>query len=195
MLYILFFNTKNTAPASGQNSMPADVTTDSASKEAVAKPAIAYVTLDSILMDYKLYDSHKKSFQASTQSSQSTLQKEAQQLQKDFSDLQNSFEKGIMPQQMAQEKGMELEQRRQQLMQKEQQMSNRLAEKEQFMLQEIYDSIMVVIKDHNKTAGYEVVFNNVGGATILYADKPYSITDTILALANKKYEIDNAPKK
>jgi len=194
LLYILFFNSQKPAAAESA-SVQTLAGTDSTKTAVEAKSSIAYVTLDSILLDYKLYGSHRKSFQASTQSSQSQLQREAEQLQKEFSELQSSFQKGIMPQQMAEEKGMKLEQRRQQLMQKEQQMGARLAEKEQYMLQEIYDSIMVVVKDFNKTAGYEVIFNNVGSATILQADAQYSITDTILALANKKYEADSAALK
>lgn len=183
LLFVLHFNGKQTTVTA--TSAPASPFAGQSVGSSESFP-VAYINLDSLLLNYRLYNKLKAAHEANYKASEGRFQGQAEALQQDVAKYQENAQKGLMTRAEMQAKETDLQGRQQQLMQLEQQLSQELAAKEEAVQKQIYDSLQSVLKTFNATGRYRMIMNNAFGNSLLNADGVDNITDTITVILNDR---------
>ena len=182
LLYVLHFKGKSSCTSAPANTIAAPAfVSDSAGNFPVA-----YVNLDSLLLNYRYYNKLKSEHEAKYKASEGRLRGQAEALQQEAALYQDRAQKGTMTRAEMQAKETELQGRQQQLMQLEQQLTQELDAKEQQMQKQIYDSLQLVLKQYNANGRYRMIMNNAFGNSLLNADGVDNITDSITVILNNR---------
>ncbi len=183
LLFVLHFNGKQPATSVSTDATSAFAGQSLGSSESFP---VAYINLDSLLLNYRLYNKLKAAHEANYKASEGRFQGQAEALQQEAAQYQDRAQKGMMTRAEMQAKETELQGRQQQLMQLEQQLSQELAAKEEAVQKQIYDSLQSVLKTFNATGRYRMILNNAFGNSLLNADGVDNITDTITVMLNER---------
>jgi outer membrane protein len=150
--------------------------------------SIAYVNIDSVLMDYKLSVELNDAITRKHSNMKSKLESEAASLQRDAETFQDKVQKGIfLTQQRAEEAQQQLMQRQQELQNLEADYSNQLAQEQANMNKQLFDKISDYIKRYNTPEKYQFILGHSVGGNLLYANKYLDITQDILKGLNDEY--------
>lgn len=149
---------------------------------------MAYVNLDTLLLNYTLYIDLQKKLETQHKSAENRLQRDAQVLQQKAVDYQEKAMKGLITRAEAQQTESNLQQEQQNLMELEQQLSNDLMVRDQQMQARLYDSIQKTIKIFNNDKRYSVILNNAFRQSILDAPNATNVTDSILTMLNEPFK-------
>lgn len=182
LLYVLHFKSKSSCCSAPANTIAAPAFAPDSS----GKFPVAYVNLDSLLLNYRYYNKLKAEHEAKYKASEGRLRGQAEALQQDVAQYQGRAQNGTLTRAEMQSKETELQSRQQQLMQLEQQLTQELDLKEQQMQKQIYDSIQQVLKLYNANGRYRMIMNNAFGNSLLNADGVDNITDTVTAILNQR---------
>lgn len=179
LLYILHFTSKNgsSAGVAGTNSTSSTTGLN-----------IAYVNIDSILVNYTLSKELNESLVGKQSSMKSRLEKEGREFEKDAQIFQDKVQRGIfLTQQRAEEAQQQLLQRQQELQQLEYEYSNQLAAEQQKMNGQLFDSITNFINDYNKPERFQVILGHSLGGNMLYGSASIDITNEVIKGLNQRY--------
>ncbi len=172
-LYVLFFTAK------GGNE------TSEALTENEHLP-IAYVTMDSLLANYNLYNQMKDELIREQESARAKINQKASALQADAADFQNKYQNNaFLSQERAQSEYERIARKQQELEAEDAKLSQELVSKQADMMQTILTKIDSIVKVYNQDKGYHFIFSNAGGDNILYGNPGYDITNDILELLNQ----------
>ena len=162
---------------------------DSAPISATDMMPMAYVNIDSILMNYQKAIDLNEDLMAQEEEIRTSLTEQARLLEADMQEFQRKVENnGFLSRERAQAKQQQLVGRQQQLEQLQQKKSNELSLKQQDLNQTILESLDTYIKEYNKTAGYHMILTQNGAiGTVIYANQSYNITATVLSELNEQY--------
>ncbi len=178
VLYVLFFTSKNGSSAVSENS---NETSSSDLK-------IAYVNIDSILVNYTLSKELNESLMGKQSNMKSRLEKEGREFEKDAQIFQDKVQRGVfLTQQRAEEAQQQLLQRQQELQQLEYEYSNQLASEQQKMNIQLFDSITNFISDYNNPEKYQVILGHSLGGNMLYGSAKIDITTEVIKGLNQRY--------
>lgn len=183
VLYFLHFNTNSST------------TNNTVSDEIVASQlgdiSIAYVNIDSVLLQYDLSIELNESITKKQANMKSKLEKEAQAFEKDAQIFQDKLQRGIfLTQERAQEAQQQLVARQQELQKLEYDYTNQLAAEQQQMNAQLFDSISSYITEYNTPEKYKVIFGHSIGGSLLYGSVQLDITDKIVGGLNNRYGIE-----
>lgn len=174
VLYVLFFNSK------GGSQATAPVATDG------TQLPIAYVTMDSILTNYNLYNQMKDDLIREQESARAKINQKANALQADAADFQNKYQNNaFLSQERAQSEYERIARKQQELEAEDARLSQELVNKQALMMQTILSKIDSVVEVYNQDKGYHFIFTNTGNDNILYGNPGYDITNDILELLNQ----------
>jgi outer membrane protein len=148
---------------------------------------IAYVNLDSLLMNYAFYKETKELLVAKQKQHEGNLMSRGKELEKKAAGFQEKVDKMLVTRRQAEEMQSQLMQEQQELLQVKDKLSMQLMDDEQVMNRQVYDSITSFIRDYNKTHNYTLVLSNTAASTILYGDKSYDITKVVINGLNERY--------
>ena len=171
----------------------ADTKTTTSAGEATANTVsgdlkIAYVEVDTLLSKYNFCIDLNEAMMKKEENIRLTLNQKAATLDKDQKEFQKKYENNafISPERAQQEYNrlMKMQQDLQALQNK---LTNELAAETQKNRLQLRDSINVILKEYNKTKGYNLILSNTGFDNLLYADSSLNIAQEIIDGLNARY--------
>ena len=148
------------------------------------RPNVAYIQIDSLMLDYLLAQDLSNAFQAKANKAERELNAKSQQL-----------EKGLVTRATAEEMQQKLMQQQQELLATRDRMMGELAEEEQVMNNRIYYAVMDYLKEYNADYKYSMIISTTASGPILHADPAMDITEEVLAVLNERYAAEKAAGK
>lgn len=179
ILFILFFSNKNEPVTDTSVKFESDTT--------VTLP-IAYVNIDSVLINYKYAKEASDALMKKTESSRASINQKQKQVEKEYREFQNKLQNNsFLSQERAEQEQARIQKLAADLEQTAGRLDNELSLEQMKVNNQLADSIRICIKEYNKTANYHIIFSNSGLDNILYADPKYDITNKVISLLNKRH--------
>ncbi|MFO7862827.1 MAG: OmpH family outer membrane protein [Salinivirgaceae bacterium] len=150
---------------------------------------IAYINVDSVLLNYKLAQELNKKLTEQQKQSQRNLETKMQRFQKNYQEFQEKMQRGgFLTQASAEAQQQELLAEQQQLEQLNQELSGRLMQQEQQLNQELFDTISNYVHKYNKNRKYDLILSNTMIGTVMYGKADLNITNEVLRKLNERYD-------
>lgn len=150
---------------------------------------IAYVNIDSLLLNYNLYKKLSEELLQQEEKSRGKVTQQAVSLQKEMAEFQKKVEnQAFLNAERAQAEQSRLLKQQQELQDLDARLTKELMNKQQKMNEQLKASIDSIILEFNKDNKYHLILSNTGNDNILYGNKAYNITNEILKLMNVEKE-------
>lgn len=181
LLYILHFTSK---PQSNQEQVKYEF---AAGDSSISLP-IAYINVDSLLMNYNFATDLNEALMRKEESSRASLTQKERQVQTAYQDFQRKIENNaFLTQQRAAEEQQRIEKMGEEYQRMAQQLGNELGLEQQKLNLQLSDSVREALKDFNRNKNFEVILSNTASDNILLAHPKYDITDEVIVYLNKRY--------
>lgn len=179
VLFVLHFTDKPKSP---------QVTPIKAGDSTVVLP-IAYVTLDSLMVNYNYAKDVNDKLVASAESKQANLNAQGRQLEKEMQDFQYKMDNNaFFSQERAEREYQRLTKKQQEFQQLQQKLSAEMMEEQAKTTKSLSDTILAQIRAYNELHGhYQVILTNVN-SSIIYSVPMYDITDEVVKYLNDQYD-------
>ncbi|MGB4414432.1 MAG: OmpH family outer membrane protein [Paludibacter sp.] len=152
------------------------------------KLPIAYVNVDSLLLNYQFAKEANESLIKKQEDSRLNINTKARQLQTEMSEFQRKLEaNAFLSRERAEQEQTRLLKRQQDLQDLDKELSQQLMQVQQKMSEQLRDTINSFLKAYNKDNRYEIIFSNTSDDNILFATEEYDITSEITKLLNERY--------
>lgn len=149
---------------------------------------VAYVNIDSILLNYTLAKELNSALTTKQASMKAKLEKDAKEFEKEAEIFQDKVQRGIyLTQQRAEEAQQRLMMRQQEIQQLEYDYTNQLGREQQKMNAQLFDSVSNFINSYNTPEKYQVILAHSITSNILYGSDQLDITKEILNGLNERY--------
>jgi len=159
------------------------------------KLPIAYVNVDSLLLNYELSQELNEQLLRKRENSQANYNQKARQFENEVAEFQRKLQNNaFLSEQRAQSEQQRLAQKQQDLQALDQRLSTELANELQAMNERLRDSIYNYLGIYNQAKGYQLIFSNQGNDNIMIGDVAYDITEEVLEGLNKRYNPASAKK-
>lgn len=149
---------------------------------------IAYVNVDSLLLNYNYFKDLNEQLLKKEENSRANVTQQARNLQTEVQEFYRKMENNAF---LTRERA---EQEQQRLMKKEQELKDLDAKLSQDLLierqklnEQLRDTVVSKLRVYNMDKGYQVIFSNTAEDNILLADDAYDITNEMIDLLNKSY--------
>ena len=149
---------------------------------------IAYVNVDSLLLNYNYFKDLNEQLLRKEENSRANVTQQARNLQNEVQEFYRKAENNAF---LTRER---MQQEQERLMKKEQELKDLDAKLTQELLverqklnEQLRDTIVSTLKVYNKEKGYQMVFSNTAEDNILIAGETYDITKELIDLLNKSY--------
>jgi len=191
VLFYLHFSDKDSSIAENTNTnddtaINYDNNNDSSSLK------IAYIELEKLLIDYQFSNDLNDNFLKRKESLQNQLQTKASEYEKKATKFQEKLKRGsFISQKSAENQQNDLLNQQQELQELQYSLENKLLEEQQNMNVQLYDSIINYLEEYNKIHKYQFILSKIEGGNLLLADSTFEITDEIIELLNKRYNISS----
>lgn len=150
---------------------------------------IAYVNIDSIIQNYKLYKDLKAKFEISAKQKEDDFARRRKKFEKDAATFQESVQKGLEVRSKLEQMQGELQRAQEQLLALQQSLSTELAEEEAVLMRKILHKVQLYIANFNIKKGYSMILSNVASSSVvLTADPQLNITAEVLTGLNNSYD-------
>ncbi len=149
---------------------------------------IAYVNVDSLLMNYNFAKDLNESLLRKEESTRATLNQRQNQINSAAQEFERKLRNNAF---LSQERAQQEQERILQMNQEYQQLAERLTQ--EFMLEQeklniqMEDTIKARMIEFSKDKHYEIIYSNRTTSTVLYADKKYDITNEVVTYLNNRY--------
>jgi outer membrane protein len=182
VLFVMVFDLKKSSGAK-----PDDVKVAHLPKE--GKLPIAYVNIDSLLLNYKFAKESNEALIKKQESSRLTVNVQAQSLQKEMVDFQKKLQNNaFLSRERAEQEQIRIQKKQQDLQQLDQKLSQQLMQEQQKMSTRLRDTINKFMKDFNKGNKYQMIISNTSNDNVLYAAKAYDITNEVTKQLNERFD-------
>lgn len=182
ILYVLHFT------SGSRNGNSADRTFDSIGNDSSLTLPIAYVNIDSLLINYNFAKDLNEALMRTEENSRASLVQKERQLNTSAQEFQRKLQNNAF---LSQERAEQEQQRLMKMQQEYQEMAERLAHEfaiEQDKLNfEMEDTIKAQLKEFNRDHGFQIIISNRGTSNILLATEKYDITNEVTDYLNRKY--------
>ena len=181
VLYILHFCSNDSNCKSSQTSSKAK----SSSKEM----PIAYINIDSLLLNYSFSKDLNEVLIRKRENAQATLTQKARQLDSDMQEFQRKHENNaFLSEQSFKSQQQALVKKQQNLQQLEENLTQDLVKEQQKMNEKLRDSIYKFLRSYNKDKKYQMIISNTMNDNIMIADPVYNITNDVVEALNSNYK-------
>lgn len=154
----------------------------------VTSQGIAYVNIDSIIINFDMFSDRREELMSKQQSAEAELTSKGTKYEKGARDYQEKVTKGLVTRATAAQMEQSLLQQQQELMSLRDQLQADLMEEEQVMNRQILEYITNFLGENREKYNFQYVLGKSFGGIILYSDSALDITDTVLEAINKKYQ-------
>jgi outer membrane protein len=181
VLYILHFTGHNNV-----KSTPRTAGTDSTSLS--AQLPIAYINVDSLLLNYNYSKDLNEVLIRKRENAQATLTEKARKLDGEMKEFQRKRDNNaFLSEQSFKSQQQALLKKQQDLQQLEESLTQQLGKEQQKMNEQLRDSIYKFLQEYNKDHKYQMILSNTMNDNIMVADNAYNITNEVVELLNSKY--------
>ena len=170
ILYIMQFSGKKESSVTRTFASAGDTT---------ALLPIAYVNVDSLLLNYNYSKDLNEIILKKQENSRANITQKARSLQGEMQDFQRK--------ERAEQEQQRLLNKQQELQNLDTQLAQELMQEQQKLNEQLRDTVVSQLKAFNLGRGYQVVFSNTVGDNILLAGDSYDITGELLEYLNKNY--------
>lgn len=182
VLFVMVFDLKKSSSVRQEDSKVTHLAKES-------KLPIAYVNIDSLLLNYKFAKESNEALIKKQESSRLTVNVQAQSLQKEMVEFQKKLQNNaFLSRERAEQEQVRIQKKQQDLQQLDQKLSQQLMQEQQKMSSRLRDTINKFMKDFNKTNKYQMIISNTSNDNVLYAAKAYDITNEVTKQLNERYE-------
>jgi len=149
---------------------------------------IVYIQIDSLLINYDMYNDLMSAFQSKYQASQEELQKKSRALENDAKAFENQINKGLLTRSAAEEQQQRLL-RRQENLQNEANNKQLELEEEQFVLNnQVYDAIKTYLEKYNQEHEFALILTSSAATNVVMeGNKGLDITNEVVRGLNEEY--------
>lgn len=149
---------------------------------------IAYVNVDSLLLNYNYSKDLNEIILKKQENSRANITQKARSLQSEMQDFQRKIENNaFLTRERAEQEQQRLLKKQQELQDLDNQLAQELMQEQQKLNEQLRDTIVAQLKVFNQGRGYQVVFSNTMGDNILLAGQAYDITAELLEQLNTNY--------
>lgn len=149
---------------------------------------IAYVNVDSLLLNYNYSKDLNEIILKKQENSRANITQKARSLQGEMQDFQRKVENNaFLTRERAEQEQQRLLNKQQELQNLDNQLAQELMQEQQKLNEQLRDTVVSQLKAFNLGRGYQVVFSNTVGDNILLAGDSYDITGELLEYLNKNY--------
>ncbi len=155
---------------------------------AIQKMPIAYINIDSLLLNYTFAKNANEALISKQESSRATLNSRARQLQTEMDEFNRKLEnQAFLSRERAEDAQRNIMQKQQDLQKMEANLSQQLMEQQQKMSEQLRDTINAFLKVYNKDGKYQMIISNTSNDNILYAGEGYDITADVIKELNARH--------
>ena len=188
VLYVLYFTSGKTKET------PSDIA-ETVLKEYTGDIPIAYVNIDSVFSQMKMYTDLQEDLAKKQQSLESSFANSYKTFEQSVSRFQNDVSKGLLTRSEMQEKEQQLNNERIRLENLHNEYLNQIQEQGIVSQRKVIDYVMEYLKEYNKEKGLKYIFSFSFGGNLLYADMEYDITNAVIQGINSRYASEQQGKK
>lgn len=180
-LFILHFTSRSNGNGPSRKDFSA------ANDSSVTLP-VAYVRVDSLLLNYNYAKDMNEALMRKEESSRATLTQKERGLQAAAQEFERKARNNaFLSQERAQQEQQRIMNMQQDYEQTAQRLSQEFALEQQKLNIELEDTIKVRLVEYNKNKGYQIIYSNTGSDNILFADDKYDITREVIDFLNGRY--------
>jgi len=149
---------------------------------------IVYIQIDSLLMNYDMYNDLMSAFQSKYQASQDELQKKSRQLENDAKSFENQINKGLLTRSAAEQQQQNLL-KRQENLQNEANNKQLELQEEQFVLNnQVYDAVKTFLAKYNQEHQFALILTtNASTNAVIEGSSVLDITEEVTRGLNEEY--------
>ncbi|MBO4557165.1 MAG: OmpH family outer membrane protein [Bacteroidales bacterium] len=149
---------------------------------------IVYLQLDSLVVNYDMYNDLMTAFQSKAQGIQDDLAKRSRRLESDAKAFESKYQKGLMTRSAAEEESNKLAQRQQNLQNDAAKKDAELQEEQAVLNNQVYYAIKDFIEKYNEEHQYSLILTTSGATnTVLNVNRGLDITADVLKGLNEEY--------
>lgn len=162
---------------------------------AVEHLPIAYINVDSLLLQYEYSIDLNDQLMRKRENSQASYNQKARQFEQEVADFQRKLENNaFLSEQRARSEQERLLKKEQDLQALDQRLSNELATEMQQMNMRLHDSIYNYLNEYNAVKQYHLIISNNANDNILVGAPAYNITQEVLDALNARYNNKTSKK-
>ena len=165
---------------------PADLT----DTEAITATAgdIVYLQLDSLIVNYDMYNDLMTAFQTKVQGIQDDLAKRGRRLESDAKAFENQYQKGLLTRSAAEEQSNKLAQRQQNLQNDAAKKDQEIQEEQAVLNNKVYYAVKDFIERYNEEHQFALILTTSAATnTVLNVNPGLDITADVLKGLNEEY--------
>ena len=149
---------------------------------------IAYVNVDSLLLNYNYSKDLNEIIIKKQENSRASVNQKLRALQVEMQDFQRKVENNaFLTRERAEQEQNRLVKKQQELQDFDSRLAQELVAEQQRLNEQLRDTLVSQLKVYNKDKGYQVILSNTMGDNILLAGDSYDITQEIIEYLNKNY--------
>ena len=149
---------------------------------------IAYVNVDSLLLNYNYFKDLNEQLLKKEENSRANVTQQARALQNEVQEFYRKVENNaFLTRERAQQEQERLMKKEQEIQSLDNKLSQELLQERQKLNEQLRDTVVSKLKVYNKEKGYQVIFSNTADDNILLAGDAYDITNELIDLLNKSY--------
>ena len=179
ILYVMQFSSKKESGVTRTFASAGDTT---------ALLPIAYVNVDSLLLNYNYSKDLNEIILKKQENSRANITQKARSLESEMKDFQRKIENNaFLTRERAEQEQQRLLKKQEELQNLDNQLAQELMQEQQKLNEQLRDTIVSQLRAFNQDKGFQVVFSNTVGDNILLAGDSYDITAELLEFLNKNY--------
>ena len=149
---------------------------------------IAYVNVDSLLLNYNYSKDLNEIILKKKENSRANITQKARSLESEMKDFQRKIENNaFLTRERAEQEQQRLLKKQEELQNLDNQLAQELMQEQQKLNEQLRDTIVSQLRAFNQDKGFQVVFSNTVGDNILLAGDTYDITAELLEFLNRNY--------
>ena len=149
---------------------------------------VAYVNVDSLLLNYQFAIESNESLMKKQEDSRLDFNVKARQLQNEMAEFQRKLENNaFLSREHAEQEQTRLMRKEQDLQQLNNKLSQELLDLQQKVSEQLRDSINSYLVEYNKAKKFELIFSNTSNDNLLISNQKYNITKEVTDALNSRY--------
>ncbi len=171
-----------------QTSADVEATADSATVETPSVFPVAYVNVDSLLLEYDFAKQLNEVLLKKQEKSRRELTNAQAKFQKDYEAFQKKYQSGgFLTEATLQSEQTNLYKQDQELQMLEKKLAQELMTEQQKMNTQLRDTVAAFFKVYNADKRFKLILSNADSDNVLFADEALNITNDVIEKLNLRY--------
>lgn len=163
-------------------------TTFTSEGDSTGQLPVAYVDMDSLLLNYNYYNDLLEVIMKKQENSRANINQQANRLQTEIQDFERKLQNNaFLTRERAEQEQQRLMRKQQELQELDNRLARELMEEQQKLTEQLRDSLLTQLSVYNQEKKFQIIFSSRSTDVILLAEDVYNITDEILSYLNKSY--------